>query len=359
MKPSLADYLDLLIPYIPKSLVSDAYWARIKGISQQLPVLSLGFLECYLAPDEDRVDLNICINPRVNEHKTFIDWFTPQPDQPINPLATSTTQQQVLSFCTKWLDDTYPFKPFFGELLEVFDIEKLSGAWPTPWIYLSFLQTSLDSDPTIKATIIMQTLARFDNSLPDALKEPFFKHLCSIPPTIRISSVGIHLRNKQPTLRLFVMINTVDELILLLNQLKWPGNTTALRDRITPLVDGCHFLGVGLDFDESFLPRISIEYQFKEPGVQENLTKVSQYLVDHGLCSVAKQQALLSWNGSFETDTQFDFWSWPDRLIDNPEKTPKRTQIKRIIHYLKIAYVMDQPLEAKAYLGFLRPVMKV
>jgi hypothetical protein len=357
MKPTLASYIDFLTPFISPDLISEPYLNRIRTIAERLPVLSLGSFECWLDANEPRVDFNVCINPRVNEHATLRDW---QPEEAyFENDAYREMQERICSFCTKWSQEDFFLKPLLGELWQVYDIiDPNESSLPVPWVYITYLKNFFDDDQNLKTEIISKTLPIFDNRLPSDLTNKFFRILRTIPASIRIGPIGILKRNKTTSLRLFLEINTFEEIIKVLRQLHWPGNLDEFRVKMTPWAESRRFFGLALDFDGNFQPKIGIEYHFTVGRWQEDMTILTQNLCEQGLCSVTKRDALLGWNGTFEVETMPNFWSWPNRFIEAPKNIPPKVNIQRIANFVKIIFEPNKPLVAKVYPLFLRPVLR-
>lgn len=357
MKPTLANYLDFLTPWISADLISPLYMNRIQTIAEQLPVLSFGAFECWLDAKEPRVDFNICINPRLNEHIAIRDWQLE--GALIENQAYWGMRDKIRDFCVLWTQEHFFLKPLLGELSEVYDIADLQiPSPPVPWLYISFLNNFLDRDQDIKAEVIAKTLSLLDNELSAEVKEKFYAIVRSLPSSCRVGTIGINKRNNQPTIRLYLEIYTFEEVIQILHFLEWPGNIKELEATWAPWSKSCRIYGLAMDFDGNFSPKIGIEWHFHLDNLELHLSEFTQNLCDLGLCSIAKRKAVLQWNGYIEVETPSEFWSWPDRILKEPENIPNRVKIKKMLSYIKIIFEPDRPPVAKAYPLFLRPVLR-
>lgn len=356
MKPTLASYIDFLTPFISPDLISDPYLNRIRTIAERLPVLSLGSFECWLAENEPRVDFNVCINPRVNEHIRMRDWQ--QNEVSFENDTYREMRERIRSFCATWSQEDFFLKPFLGELWQVYDLINLNDTSYVPWVYISFLNNILANDPFIKAEIIAQILPYISSNLDSNVTEKFYTILKKIPSSMRVGTIAVNNRNNYPTIRLYVEINTFDELIQFLEQQHWTGNTDELKLKMKPWAKSRHYFGLSLDFDGVFQPKIGIECHFRPEKFEEDMTIFTQHLCEHELCSVAKRKAILDWSGTFEVKTSPHFWSWPNRILEIPEYIPEKVKIKKMISYIKIIFEPYKPLVAKVYPMFLRPVLR-
>ncbi|RDB03383.1 hypothetical protein [Runella aurantiaca] len=357
MKPTLANYLDFLTPWISSDLVSPLYLNRIQAIAERLPVLSLGSFECWLDANEPRVDFNVCINPRLNEQIVIRDWR--QEASLLESDEFCEMRERIRFFCGLWSQKDFFLNSLLGELWQVYDIaDPTDSQLPVPWIYITFLENIFDGDQSIKTEIIAKTLPLLDSSLPSELTNTFFAHLRSLPSSIRIGPIGIQKRNKKTSLRLFLEIKTLDEILAVLSLLQWPGNLDELRESVAIWTDSRLFLGLALDFDGTFQPKIGIECHFPRERLQPDLISFTQHLSELGVCFEAKKQAIIGWNGRFDVETKADFWSWPDRILQTPESIPRQVSIQRIANFVKLIFEPNKPLIAKVYPMFLRPVKR-
>lgn len=351
MKPTLASYIDFLAPFISPDLISEPYLSRIYQIAERLPVLSFGSFECWLDANEPRVDFNVCINPRINEHITMRDWE--QKDIGFENDIYQEMRQRIRSFCTTWSQNDFFLKPLMGELWEVYDIVNPNDSQlPVPWVYISFLKNFLDEDQTIKAEIISKILPLIDSTLSSDLKEEFLRVVLKVPSSVRVGPIGILKRNEKTSLRLFLEVKTFEELMLALKTIEWPGSFDEFREKVAPWAQARRYLGVTLDFDGSLQPKVGIECHFRLGHWQEDLSLFTQNLCDQKLSSVAKRNAILDWGADFEVETTPDFWSWPSGILS--QNRLQKIKVRRIVNFVKIIFEPNKELITKVYPLFYR-----
>ncbi len=356
MKASLSSYIDLLEPWISPSLISSPYLSRIKKIGAELPVLSLGCFECWLGEDEPRVDFNIAMNGRLNEHRAFYERLIPSTESGKTGLYSGPNLH--FSFFRSWQEKDFYLLPMVRLVWLVYDITDPWLPAPAPWLYVHFMQTPLNKNSVVRAEIILQIhLLWGENVMPH--ESAYLRiFLTSIIPSVQILSLGKPTSRQGHGIRLYLKIKTFDEVTKFLISKQWPGNVKDLREQLYNLNTLANFFCLIIDLGSDFTiqPKIGIEYWFEENLVQDKLGNFSQRLMDRGLCDGLKREELLKWNGVFKVDTKTEFWSWSDLSIFGKNSKKISVLIRRMAHYIKIIYEPDKKLVAKAYLYYDRSV---
>ena len=356
MQVSLSSYIDLLEPWISPTLISSPYLSRIKKISAELPVLSFGCFECWLRAEEPRVDFNIAMNGKLNEHRAFCDGLALRTAPGNIPLPPEPNR--LYSFFRFWQEKDFYLLPMIQFVWLVYDIPDPSRPAPVPWLYVHFRQTPLNKDPSVRTEIILQIYLLWEETESSCNSAYLRTFLISVTPSIQILSLGKPTSRQGHGLRLYLKIKTFDELTEFLLTKYWPGRVKDLQEKLHSLIPLADFFCLIIDLGDDFTihPKIGIECWFDENRVQAQLGKFTQQLVNRGLCDQMKREEILKWSGTFEVETKPEFWSWPDSRRVDQDREPKKILIRRMIHYIKIMYEPDKELVAKAYLYFDRPI---
>lgn len=352
MKASLCDYLDLLDPWISPQLIAPPYFDRIKKIGRELPVLSFGCFECRLGADESRVDFNMGINGKLNEHKAYFNWLANE------RLVSEPGNEKILPIFLEWKEDNFPLRSMIYMVWFVYDILDPSAQSPEPWIYIHFRKTKFDTIPQVRSEIILQLLPRLDTVVSSAYLEKYRHFLDSIPASIQIMAIGSPGMRGGGSLRVYLVIETFQELAAFLDSNHWLGNVPELKDKIAEIEVGGFYYGLSFNVgpDSVIQPGIGIEIWFED---QQQLSTITQNLVNHRLCTDEKQEALLRWKGEKEMETHPEIWSWPDSYEFGANPKQVKIVIRRMIRYIKIIYQPQSQLLAKAYLFFDRPIRQI
>lgn len=349
MKPTLSQFLDTLQPWLSAALLSEPSRQRIHNISAQLPVLSEGCFECWLAPRDTRVDLNACINPRRNEHLLVGDWSK-------TPAYADTCFDeqwlQVRDFCRRLGEKDFFLQSLVDTLWWMHNIPEPEQSTPFPWCYVSFLKTALDNDPAIKTEMAVKALQYLTKAFSPSDIRAIHRLLYQMPPNFRTQAIGLKNTPEGHFFRLYLDINSLDDLHNYLEQEHWPGGLQALKSTLAPWTTPAYSLRLSLDFNKTLQPKIGVECYFFPEQLQRDLAFYTDRLVDAGLCSAAKREALLKWNGAYELETAPAFWAAPSGTPAAASHQPLHVQIKRMISAIKMVYEPEKPLRAKVYLRF-------
>ncbi|QJW90113.1 hypothetical protein HNV11_12365 [Spirosoma taeanense] len=351
MNGTLASYIDLLTPWIPTELISPPYLHHIRRISQRLPALSFGCFECWLAAEEPRVDFNVAIAGKLNEHRTVADWVArlPQPDAE----AQTSALRNLQTICSTWSSPGFFLSSHIRILWLVYDIVNPLSVVSVPWLYVHFRENQFMNDAVVRPEIILQTLALIANRPISAKTGAIRAFLESIPSRIQIRAVGLPSNRGDNLLRIYLVMQTYADLQRFITEHAWPGDVNALEQQMSPLIHHCDFFALLIDVNPAIQPKIGIECWFNDAQTQDKLISFTNRLLEAGLCSSQKQAALLRWNGRFETKTSPLLWSSPDS-IPHTTTEPQRVVIRKMAQYVKLVYEPGKPVVAKGYLYFDR-----
>ncbi|RYC67723.1 hypothetical protein [Spirosoma sordidisoli] len=353
MQADLADYIDVLTPWLSTDLISDDYLSRIRQIGRRLPALSFGCFECWLGQDQMRVDLNLAITGKVNEHQVVIDWLAATSDA--DDAGHQAVLDKIRSICGLWGDSRFILHPHIKVIWLVYDITDPLRRAPAPWLYIHFRRNRLSDDALVRPELVLQTVTLLNDQYPRERFRPFFE---SIAPAVQICSIGAPTSRDKQALRVYLMMQSFSDLLQLLIDHHWPGNLAEFSRVMSPYADRSDFFGLSIDIRPELQPRIGIECWFAEDQAQEKLADFTRQLVADKLCSTQKRDALLGWNGQFEVQSSPGLWSWYDPEADAPRHDPKPTVIRRMAQYVKLTYQPGKPLLAKGYLYFDRSVRR-
>jgi hypothetical protein len=134
---------------------------------------------------------------------------------------------------------------------------------------------------------------------------------------------------------------------------RWSYSLKPIQSLIFTLTDLTQELVLCLDLTDRLLPRIGIEcILYHQPRNEPRWTQLLAHLSDLGICTRAKQQALMTWHGDTLKSQVPNAWprnlSWGDQLLGHAAIST----FYRYVSHLKVVYQPGRPLESKAYLGF-------
>ena len=321
MPLTCADWLAVLAPRLTGPLFDSESVGRLRRLARLLPGECLGILEARLAPGTAPVDLSVRIRT---------------PDQ-ARTLA-ARLPSSFGDFLCRWCEPEGPLAPVRSLWLELdLDREPQGDRLPPPVVCAKLPQ---DADRLWLTGTLLPALAGHPPSSRqrdvilaclDAL--PALGHLLYLfslrargSDAVRLEIFGLeparildYLRRAAP--------RTVPEVL-----------------RIAPLFDGVERLHLSFDVSEEVLPRIGIEGSFpRQPRREPRWADLLARLVERGLCSPEKREAVLAWPG-------YDsFWTAPERWP--VAEIGALGFCVRSLSHLKVICQPGREPEAKVYLA--------
>ena len=151
-----------------------------------------------------------------------------------------------------------------------------------------------------------------------------------------VRHVSAMVTRHPPTVKLNALIPKA-HLGRYLGEIDWPGSISELEQKLAPYDDFTDMIRLDWTIGPSMYPKIGIEFFSKDLPDQDDLrVRLLEQLVGDGACTAENSAALRQWAGF--SSIQYADQPWPVRL--------GRTW------YTKLVYEPEQPLSAKAYLGF-------
>jgi hypothetical protein len=138
----------------------------------------------------------------------------------------------------------------------------------------------------------------------------------------------------------------------------WQGDVRELGGILRTLGNDTH-VGLALELSPALQPRVGLEVRLGGSDADpDRCVRLLESLVERGLCTPAKREALLGWAGRITPD-HTGRKRWPDSLLLASLVRPKDEfgVFQRTLHHLKIAAGGSHTL-AKVYLGFVHTWVK-
>ncbi|HKH45277.1 MAG TPA: hypothetical protein VKM72_11480 [Thermoanaerobaculia bacterium] len=270
-------------------------------------------LEIRLAPDREAVDLSI----KVPRSCGLADTFSSRP-----------YLQQLLQY---WSDGDLPF---VSSLWLEFDQARAPSGLSDPVVCA---EVERGSDP-------VRTLDAVFPELDGAQRARTLRCLAEIPPPARLLYLFDLSARGTRALRLEILGLAPDAASAYFQRVA-PGLAPAVADA-APLLAGAERPHLSFDVGpEGIGPRAGLEGSFvKGPHREPRWRELFDRLVDRGLCTPEKRDAVFAWPG------QETFWSAPGRWP--AEAAGTRGVCVRALSHVKIVARADRAPEAKVYLLF-------
>lgn len=340
MISSLDDYLRVVTPYLHPDLIAPQASTQIQALAHRLPIASAALLECRLSDTDPDVDFHVS--------------FTHLPHNLGDQFLPSPAWQACQALYQEWMNSTSALHHSINNFILEFDLpghstdaSPISAINPSPYIiFKPELSTSLQP-------LIQQILDLLQKAPNPSLIAKIQHCLHPLPEGSSLANIGVWFARSHQAVRLTIKNIQFEQLSIYLEQIGWNHPTsplTAYTSTLTPFVDT---LALAIDLDPTVHSRIGLEcFATKEFHDQKRWQALIGHLVQTGLCTPAKRNALLDWSGFTQQIDCPDLWptnlTYGDLLIGSSAIS----FFWRRINHIKLVYQPGQPLTAKAYLAF-------
>jgi hypothetical protein len=340
MNNSMEDDLKIVSPYLHADLVSPQALSHLQTLAKILPSFSY-----YYAGFECRLGAN---------SSPAVDLFVFLPQHILNipaPFLAHPVWQTFQEFQREWVTPTSFLSKQLKDIGLEFDLDGPPSQIPIPILFFEF-NRKMDHNEIF---VLIETIFKQFNR-PFSKKLAFNLQRCihELPEGARIIQIGIMFSRPTEAVRIIIEDIQPEQILEYFPQIGWFDPTDRLKTivpTLSHLVDSIGFLDI--DVGETIHAKIGLECFFiKQPQYEPRWPLFFDYLVEKGLCSTAKRDAMIMWPGLFQKDTDPALWpthlNWGDAFLGDKAVS---VFFRRISH-IKIVYQPDKPLEAKGYLTF-------
>ncbi|HBL26149.1 MAG TPA: hypothetical protein DD490_04860 [Acidobacteria bacterium] len=311
-RPACSDWLTFVRPWLAATLVDRQAFERLRDVASRLPGDVLAALEIRLASDAGAVDLSVKLPPfgRLAEAS-----FSPPIRQTLRRWAT----EGLPSTSSLWLElDLHRAPEGLPEPVLCAEVERGCDGVAV----LDALVPGLDGGHRGRIVQILQHLA------PPARALYLFDLRARGSRAIRLEIVGLPQEERHAFLARFAP-HLADPVAA-----------------VAPLLAGTERPHLSFDVGPDRIePRAGLEGSFvKWPHTEPRWRELFDRLVERGLCTPDRREAVFAWPGR-ET-----FWAAPGRWPVASAGT--RGVCVRALSHVKIVTWVDRPPEAKVYLLF-------
>jgi hypothetical protein len=343
--PSLADYIDLLLPAEPDALISATAQARLRAQADRLPAIPRIAVECRLAEGADQVDLQLCLRRDAGDYDHFADYVVARSGSGHG--ATGADASLGLArFAARLCEPDSALRRAVVELYLECDLGADVDVGRTPAVFLSL---PYDQDEALRTASEALHLLRPDP--PPALLKSIERCFAACAGDAGISHLGVMLSRPVDPVRLNVKGLLPCEAEGFLAACGWPGDRARAAALFDAAADRADRVTLALDVGETLLPRIGVEcFHDMQPGANPAWRARLAELCAEGLASMAKVDAFLRVPA---TDGPSRERPWPaDLMLDSLLRSDDElTAIARRLVHLKITETAGVRREAKAYFG--------
>lgn len=330
-------------PGFPHELITAGALDRIRALASSVPgeVDAFGF-ECRLAEGESRVDLGTFVTAASRGPLLLAALQHAGPGQEFAQFAAASWQG-LRRFCEAWMEKGSALNRRVPFLFLEFDAE---GS-PEPGVFfrieppLTAMEMSGSKQRSIDWITDRALPALLDRPLAGGVRRSVARCVSALPRGGRILHIAAMPGRSASAVRLFASV-PVDHIRNYSRSIGWRGDGSlieSISDRYGTDSKGCRKAIAELQFDvaEDAGLRLGIEFSSARRGDVECRADWSQLLarlVQDGLCTTRKRDALMRWPRVYQATTTPR--GWPCRFV------------QRLSH-IKIVSVVGRALEAKAY----------
>jgi hypothetical protein len=347
MRVSTADYLEVVMPHIPPPLATAEALSEIKLLTQHLPPISDGYIECRLGKGETRVDFIAalrCIN--LNLSKDFLN---------------RSTWEDFVSFSKEWTQQNSDLNQIIDYVWLEFDMVDRFSQVPMPCIAFT-LNPETVFDIRLRE-IAIESCLKFRRSSDSALFESKIQTCIDfLPSGARIAHIGAMLSRPANAVRLVIKGILTSQLIDYLEQIGWKESTNRLSQLICKISSYVTSVSLAFDLEHNIFSDIGLECFFEQPSCDGELGMqafLDDVLIKEGLCTPKKGNSLLAWPGVSRKADCPDLWPRNLDLLDHLFSNKATSIFCRGISHIKIIYRPNGDLEAKAYLNYYHSYLEL
>lgn len=329
MNISIEDYLKVITPHLHPDLVSPDVLSHIQELEPILSSLTENIFECRLGTDSTQVDFSFYLPPLT---KTLPESF-----------LTSPIWCAFQDFYNEWIEPTSNLHQKIQAVGMEFDLDKSLSSVPIPCIFLELNRETTYPFPKL----VSETLGLINYPLSPLIESNL--QLCAdfLPDEAKFAHFAVMLSRPGLGVRVNIINIPPDQLVDYLQKIGWNQPTQPLDDLVSRLSASFDYLVLAFDVGETIYSRIGLECYFqKQPRYEPRWQLVLDNLVEFGLCTPVKRDALLNWSGIDKKKHQQEGnLSWESVFLKSIYSVYWRT-----INHLKFVYQPGCPLEVKGYL---------
>jgi hypothetical protein len=344
MMPTLADSIQVLIPNLSPTLVSETSANKLIDMARTLPPIVNGMIECRLGKENLEADLSQHI---------LID--NKEPDILMRHIINSGLSDipiwlRVHEFCLQWQEQSSLIHGVVDGIGFEMDADACCRQPRLPSFFLRLKKEGPSAEEKHSALeeglqILLGRLGPFPWQ--DVL------HRCFTFSKARLIYIGVMLARNTDALRVEFIPQSTESIIPLLKYIGWSwdeSNLKALIDQLKRM--GAYINLLHVDIASTALPKIGLSCLCGVgPDRKPDWSSLLDHLVEAGLCLPNKRDGVLDWDG-FADPTSSNV-PWPDNIIAQSLLKPNHLSIfERDISHIKVVYQPGMPLETKAYLRF-------
>lgn len=345
--------LDSILPSVlggaPSGLLTREAVAQVRRNASALPPVYRGILECRLAEGQERVDLHQSLIGK-GEEPLILRKHIAQ-----SLLGGDVRWARIYEFCREWGNPAHPLYSRVSSVWMEYDLLGKSAALPIPSIFLTFSggRQSYRDDVELQVAVASALNILSADTDSDGMLSTLEACVDACPDNTSITHIGFMFPRGDNVLRINVAGLAREQLEPFLEQVGWRAEQYDYNGILSQLFNHADRVVVCLDLDRGLRSRLGLECFFdNQPEEGARWDAFLSGLVEAGLCTGPKKEALLKWPGIIEPASEHQTWP-ADLIIQSLMGPPDRfSVVHRKLSHVKIDLDPGKSREAKGYLWF-------
>ncbi|MDB9310670.1 hypothetical protein PN471_18990 [Aphanizomenon sp. CS-733/32] len=350
-RPSLADYLQIIVSDLPPEIATPEALDRIQKLASFLaPIPRAGF-EIRLENKNKQVDLQQGIFSKNNEPEILAKHIAAMAE--FDSRFKQPPWNYICQLCELWSNPSSCIYHGITEIWLEFDLNESDTQDFIPSIFISLNPNLTDTEEAFTVTKTALELL-WNLSISDDLNHNLYRCFKACVKPANISNIGVMLSRQIQVLRLNVSNLPPSQIATYLQEIDYPESTKEIEALVMQFLEIVDDVRVCLDIGDVIHAQVGLECLFRSQSELEPLWfTLLDNLVSGGLCTPEKRKWLLSWPG-YVTPISTPK-PWPAVLIAQSmlQSQESLSALKRGLSHVKLTYKPQRSLAAKAYLGFI------
>jgi len=326
----------------PRLFDLDSKNKTIAMLEHLAPVPLVGF-ECRLTDGDSQVDVQQGFNG--DDRAELCDYAQHVLERELDDEAPWIN---LVRFSNEWISSESVIGEFVNEVWLEFDLPQTASDYPPPSIFLGVKNAQRRTVEVIEHACHIL----IGGKLPKRLKHHLDRCIQCVPVHGSFCHFGMMLSRPTQALRVNVKGLDFTQTIHYLTEIGWPGDLEKLNHTLRELHQYFDSVRLCLDIEEHIYPHIAFEcFLWHDQDASLKSPKMLNMLVESGLCSSAKRSALLEWPVIVRpVDSRS---KWPTRFIFESlvRDVSDFSAISRTLNHIKVTWLNESAVSAKAYLG--------
>lgn len=359
---SFEEYLRPIAAGVSPELISPSACSDIESVAWVLPG-TLGYntfgFECRLGEELPRADF-LVLATALNGRDSLAGLH-PTSTLPAS-LMVNPIWKRVEDFAVRWADTSSPLYHAADNVWLEFDVDGPAPDVPLPSVFFGLQPDGQDtaggvhkSNVSVYITTAEKAIQLLSGSeLTPRMLETISGCFRALSPYEHVFQVGLMLSRGAEAVRLCIRLDSPERVMEYLARVGWPGSEVDLRGVLEPVARLVDHVCLDIDVSETVHPKIGLECCFegnRQPKSEPRWAVFLDSLVQEGLCTAEKRDALLAYPGYIDENAEGVPWPGALRRASQLLGGRSLSTFVRSLHHVKVAYRPGEPLEAKAYLA--------